>query len=761
MTSKKVHFRVSGKITKLLGRESVSEAITALFEVLKNAHDADALSVSVAFRDIQSGLGKIIIRETGGDGMTYEDTVTKFFVIGTHAKEPTSDEEVRETRRYHRKMLGNKGVGRFALEKLGREAKIISKPINTDDKFTFVIDWDKFEPKEVTVDQVGIDIVHEKRDDVKDSGLEIEISRLRDYWDYDAVKKLEFKIQRLILPEEFQSTNAFNIVLDAPEFGYEKKPITVALLKRSYYYLKAELFEDRIKVYAKIKDTPVISSRYKNDVITEFAPYEPGVRITQSEKTKGIKYVKDLTCGPVQLIVYYFPVFQRNTPENRDAMRYYGEVFGHLIDSDLPKYAGVRIFRDGLREFTYGDPRNDWVERASISRNLSGTVQADRLVGFVFISNEHNRQIIATTNRQTADENQAFLDLREFVIQSMLHFDHYLNRERRKEIEKRYDLKSDREAVNQLQNIKKKFTNPNSNISKALTRVRDLTGEDYTPEVGNFLDAIDNAKGRLEIKIETAEAEMTENQIERSLASLGNIVSMMIHEINDAITITFREVNKLRKHSTGSQKLTDEELNQIYFNIYEPVNKIKNWNDFVDRFTTSLTLEDIHSRREEILNPHDITRKFIVDVKKILLIPFIDIRNEIDPKLEIKMFGAYFDSIIGNLMSNAIKAINSQDDKETRENKITVRTEKTNQHLVMYFSDNGPGIPKERWETVFEPHISTTSKNTLFKGHGLGLPIVHSMVREYDGDIKNIDPVHGQGTTFCITIPWKAIDPKS
>lgn len=157
----------------------------------------------------------------------------------------------------------------------------------------------------------------------------------------------------------------------------------------------------------------------------------------------------------------------------------------------------------------------------------------------------------------------------------------------------------------------------------------------------------------------------------------------------------------------------------------------------------------------------DVTKENIDDVKKILSIPYIDIKNDIDPKLEIKMFGAYLDSIIGNLMSNAIKAINSQDDKETRENVISMRTERSNQHFILYFSDNGPGIPKERWEAVFEPHISTTSKNTLFRGHGLGLPIVHSMVREYEGDVKVIDPVHGQGTTFCITIPWKAINPKN
>ncbi len=66
-------FRVSGKITKLLGRESVADPVTALFEVIKNSHDADALSASVKFQDFEKNQGKIIIKEKKGDGMKYND----------------------------------------------------------------------------------------------------------------------------------------------------------------------------------------------------------------------------------------------------------------------------------------------------------------------------------------------------------------------------------------------------------------------------------------------------------------------------------------------------------------------------------------------------------------------------------------------------------------------------------------------------------------------------------------------------------------
>ena len=760
MNQSKVHFRVSGKITRLLGRESVSESITALFELLKNSHDADALSTTVQLKNILSGAGKIILTERNGDGMTLEDITQKFFVIGTYSKE-TANGVARETRRYGRRMLGNKGVGRFALERLGKEVKIISKPIDSSEKFTFTIDWDKFASREVTVDQIGIDVFKENRDPNEDSGLIIEISRLYDEWNVASIKRLESKIQRLILPKEFQPKKAFNIILDAPEFGYNEKEIRVDLLQRSYYYLKAELFEDRIKILAKIKNKDVISKQFNNDVITEFDPYHYGAKITKSEEKQGVKYVKDLTCGHVQLIAYYFPVFQKNSPENRDAIRHYGEVFGTLIDSELPKHSGVRIFRDGMREFSYGDPGNDWVERASISRNFSGAIQADRLIGYTLISNKENKEIVATTNRETAIQNQAFIDLREFVIQSMKHFDIYLNKLRREMLEQRKDIKKDIEAIDQLTVIKKNLTAKNSPITRAFNKVRDLIGEDYSVEVDRFLDAIDNAQSRLVEKVEAAKAVMSENQIEKSLASLGVIVSMMIHEVNDNVRISHRESRKLKTNLKSIKNMNELELSKTVNDLSNSLEKVHSWSELVDAFSSNLTLEDIHSRTEDVINPREITEKFVNQVKKIMGVPDLDVDINIPRNLTIQMFTAYFESIIGNLFSNAIKAITYDDDKQGIEPKIIIKTEKTPEFLIMYFSDNGSGIPKERWETVFDPHISSTTKFKIFKGHGLGLPIAHSMIRAYDGEIKIIDSIQARGTTFKISLPWDTIKPGS
>ena len=103
--------------------------------------------------------------------------------------------------------IGRKGVGRFALEKLGNQVKIISKPYGNLDKLTFSIDWKKFEPRQVTVDQVPIGIQPSKRTNKKDSGLEIEISQLRDKWDKETIQDFIDSMKTMIRPKKLQSKN--------------------------------------------------------------------------------------------------------------------------------------------------------------------------------------------------------------------------------------------------------------------------------------------------------------------------------------------------------------------------------------------------------------------------------------------------------------------------------------------------------------------------------------------------------------------------
>lgn len=107
---------------RLLGRELITDRITALFELVKNCYDANASNVDVEFFDVnrKSPYSKIIIKDDGM-GMSYEDVERKWMVIGTNNKKKNRTTPPP----FNRRVVGKKGVGRFAVDKLG--SKLVLK----------------------------------------------------------------------------------------------------------------------------------------------------------------------------------------------------------------------------------------------------------------------------------------------------------------------------------------------------------------------------------------------------------------------------------------------------------------------------------------------------------------------------------------------------------------------------------------------------------------------------------------------------------
>lgn len=115
-------FRFDVSAYRLLGRELITDRITALFELVKNSYDANADEVKVIFHTVnpKTEESKITIKDDG-IGMTLRDLQNKWMVIGTSSKRRDRDSPLP----YKRKVVGKKGVGRFAVDKLG--AKLLLK----------------------------------------------------------------------------------------------------------------------------------------------------------------------------------------------------------------------------------------------------------------------------------------------------------------------------------------------------------------------------------------------------------------------------------------------------------------------------------------------------------------------------------------------------------------------------------------------------------------------------------------------------------
>ena len=102
--------------------------------------------------------------------------------------------------------------------------------------------------------------------------------------------------------------------------------------------------------------------------------------------------------------------------------------------------------------------------------------------------------------------------------------------------------------------------------------------------------------------------------------------------------------------------------------------------------------------------------------------------------------------MFGNLIDNSVKALRNTKDKRIR---CTVFRE--NGNLVLLFSDNGPGVPNEIRDRIFDVFYTTTAD---LGGAGLGLYIVRTRLNSIKGTIS-LEPNEFKptGATFKITIP--------
>lgn len=112
-----------------------------------------------------------------------------------------------------------------------------------------------------------------------------------------------------------------------------------------------------------------------------------------------------------------------------------------------------------------------------------------------------------------------------------------------------------------------------------------------------------------------------------------------------------------------------------------------------------------------------------------------------DPNIEAKLNPSLFDWVIENLCKNAVNAIGT-------EGKISIFIRQHKKKVYIDISDTGVGIPKSKFETVFEPGYTTRKR-----GWGLGLSLVKRIIENYHhGQIFVKESTLGKGTTFRITL---------
>ncbi|MBZ0204020.1 MAG: PAS domain S-box protein [Ignavibacteria bacterium] len=217
-----------------------------------------------------------------------------------------------------------------------------------------------------------------------------------------------------------------------------------------------------------------------------------------------------------------------------------------------------------------------------------------------------------------------------------------------------------------------------------------------------------------------------------NLALIGEVVSSIAHSLSNPLNIISGNADYLLLNRKENSPDYDE-LRTIVDEATRITKSLRGLLNFSRPITVEKTRNNINRIIEDIVT----NSKFSIGKKDII------IRKELDKGLpDLMLDKAQIEDALSNLVINAIQAFASKGE-------ITVRTQSYDSKVMIDITDNGPGIPKEILEKIFQPFF--TSKG-YGKGTGLGLSIVKRIIKEHNGEIKVKSQV-GKGTTFIILLP--------
>ncbi len=153
MAIKTIEFTPKARLIQILGEHLIKDATVGLIELVKNSYDADATEVEIVMESLNTKQGKIIIKDNG-IGMSEDDFINKWMNPASGHKE--IEKEKKKRTELGRLPLGEKGVGRFAVQQIGNRLKMFSKIKNEDKELSVEINWNDFEDYTKNLSQISI-----------------------------------------------------------------------------------------------------------------------------------------------------------------------------------------------------------------------------------------------------------------------------------------------------------------------------------------------------------------------------------------------------------------------------------------------------------------------------------------------------------------------------------------------------------------------------------------------------------------------------
>lgn len=714
-----IAFKAHARLLTMLGEQLIKNERIALVELVKNSYDADATLVTVDFQDFGEDFavreGSAIVITDNGSGMDAEVVSTVWMNPATPSKAITKAKTPKT--QLGRVLQGEKGIGRFATFKLGRQVCLTTRATGSPQETTLLVDIEGLDRGSESSQQidyyledlsamfdVGSPSAFDGEHLEATHGTQLEIRGLRAEWSEALVRDAYSDLDRL-QPQ-----------LWARDSDPSRADFEVSFLRDG---VDLALGAERSEEFQAVLERAVLRvTNGKFDAAKQLVEFDVNERHYELEldggEIRGVKPFKDYfrtsdsgwrspECGSFSFEFYIFDITGTASAQ-------------FALDSEekgLVKDHRIYLYRDGIRVYPYGDPQDDWLEIDAIrgTQSARSMFSNNQAVGFVAITQAGNPQLQDKTNREGLLE--VGRATRDFVvlIQTVLS---YL---RAKPYEQ-YSASKRRAREKALKPYR---------IDRHIELLRKL---DLPQKALGHLDGLESALG--------AEREVAEMRVARTeqLAGVGLSVETASHDLiaasAEALRVARYIVDELRMHDLQGET------------VYTVAQSLVTRLEFINsRFKDVQGLFVSTRQKRGVLDIVQLTRRVRSMYGALHEHEGINFVVDDDSKLKAKSTEAAVLQCLINLVDNATYWLMTSSDSER-----TIRAFAPDDHTLVV-TDDGPGVKELDQEYIFDPFYS--GKGDDGKGLGLYIARQNGLRAGFIVDLSDrADPRNLPGATFAV-----------
>lgn len=700
----RVPFKIHPRAFKALGADLVTNDIVAVIELVKNAYDAYATSVTVAFGE--DGSGAFLEIEDNGTGMDRSVVEDTWLTVATPYR--LENPYAKKAGKPRRRASGEKGLGRLSAARLGDAFEMVTQT-QEGDCWRVQVNWKELaDAEDLTKCTATISRATAPR--IESSGTIIRISALRSTWDPAQVEDLRDNLARLLPP--FEPATDFEIKLSVEG---EQEPVEVSRPE----FLK----HPKYSIVGNVDREGDIDYRYKySDIIGDRKRGKSGklkwAQVREHSEDPLLEDVEGPNCGPFSFEIRAWDIGAQDTAE-------VAERFGlkkSTIRRDIRAYKGISIYRDGVLVLPKSETARDWLgldlrRVGRVGHRLSTT----QIVGNVTITARENARIEDTSDRERLAANPEVAAFEAYLRTIVAALENEREKDRRAG-EKERPLKDlfGRLSAKELVESVDEVARDGGSAAEALPLVRE------------FSDDLEKARKEIETRF----------TYYSRLATVGTIAQMLVHEVRNRTTVLAHALAKIAE-ALGRAGVDSAVMARAQ-SAREAVASLDRLADtFAPLATRTFKRRVKHSIVEES------AARVAALMERELAARRIEVRLPRDGSSVVAVDPGELDAIMLNLLSNAAYWVG-----QAPEGQRTIQIRSMAMSDVPRFRvevhDSGPGVPEEDAERIFLPGVTNKPG-----GIGMGLTVASELVAEYGGRLGLVRPGKLGGASFVFDVPRK------